>query len=266
MSHRVSRLIKSSRIFSVLRDLSFDAKNTWRWCRHNFNLKPTFKASFVADSPYRPVILVQGFMGSSGVLQPLQKYLIKKNYNVVLLDLGAFNIRDIRESSEKLLFEVERIFENFAKKQNFKEVDIVAHSMGGLIALYYVSQLGGHLLVLRLVTLGTPFRGTWSAFLGIIAFGWFSKGIWQLHPHSGFINEVSQITQKSIETEIFSIAAKNDTLAPPEACFLHGAINRVLPLSHAGLIMDDRLFGCVDDYLREGKNLPDALAFRHFKS
>jgi pimeloyl-ACP methyl ester carboxylesterase len=263
---QIKHFMKANRVYSLARDLSFDAKNAWRWCLHNFNLKPSFQANFVKNSPHRPVILVQGFMGSSGVLQPLQEFLRKRKYNVILLDLGVFNVRDIRESADKLLFEVERIFEDFSQKKNFKEVDIVAHSMGGLIAFYYISQLGGHRLIKRLVTLGTPFRGTWSALFGIMAFGWFSRGIWQLHPQSEFIDEVSQITKSSLKTEIFSIAAKNDSLAPPESCFLHGAINRVLPLTHSGLIMDERLFECIDDYLRKGKNLPDALAFRHFQS
>src|SRR5207344_739973 len=42
---------------------------------------------------------------------------------------------------------------------------IFAHSLGGLLARYYVEQLGGHRLVRHLVTAGTPHRG------GPIAYG-----------------------------------------------------------------------------------------------
>lgn len=39
-------------------------------------------------------------------------------------------------------------------------MDIVGHSLGGLIARYYVQRLGGDLRVRTLVTLGTPHGGT----------------------------------------------------------------------------------------------------------
>jgi len=39
-------------------------------------------------------------------------------------------------------------------------VDIVAHGLGGLAAAWYVRHLGGSARVRRLVTLGTPWRGT----------------------------------------------------------------------------------------------------------
>ncbi|CAM5527705.1 hypothetical protein SMICM304S_05241 [Streptomyces microflavus] len=41
-----------------------------------------------------------------------------------------------------------------------REVDIVGHSLGGLIARYYVQRLGGDRRVRTLVTLGTPHGGT----------------------------------------------------------------------------------------------------------
>ncbi|HEX7671630.1 MAG TPA: hypothetical protein VF395_18680, partial [Polyangiaceae bacterium] len=39
------------------------------------------------------------------------------------------------------------------------EVDLVCHSLGGLVARTYVDLLGGHSHVRRVVTLGTPHRG-----------------------------------------------------------------------------------------------------------
>lgn len=257
-------VLQGNRIFSFVKDLSFDALNTLRWCRHNFRLNLKREVHFAENSPYPPVILLQGFMGSSGVLKPLEKYLNERNWNVILLDLGYFNIRDIRESAERLLYEVERILDQYSDRFNFKQVDIVAHSMGGLIALYYIKQLGGHRLVRKLVSLGTPFRGTWAAILGIAAFGLFSKGIWQLHPRSDFLKKLRSDFEHMNKVEILSIAAQYDSLIPPESCFLKGANNRILPLGHAGLIMDERVFEAVQLYLSSGKTLPDPLAFSHF--
>jgi triacylglycerol lipase len=41
----------------------------------------------------------------------------------------------------------------------------VAHSLGGLIARYYVQRLGGHARVELVVTVATPHRGTMAAWL-----------------------------------------------------------------------------------------------------
>src|SRR5690606_20211657 len=40
------------------------------------------------------------------------------------------------------------------------KIDIVAHSLGGIVARYYVQMLDGDERVRHLITLGTPHRGT----------------------------------------------------------------------------------------------------------
>jgi hypothetical protein len=40
------------------------------------------------------------------------------------------------------------------------QVDLVGHSMGGLIAAWYINHMGGAPHVRQLITLGTPWRGT----------------------------------------------------------------------------------------------------------
>ena len=63
---------------------------------------------------------------------------------------------DIRTAAELLGRHIEEICERTGSRQ----VDIVGHSLGGLIARYYVQRLGGDLRVRTLVTLGTPHSGT----------------------------------------------------------------------------------------------------------
>ena len=63
---------------------------------------------------------------------------------------------DIRTAAELLGRHVEEICERTGRH----EVDIVGHSLGGLIARYYVQCLGGDVRVRTLVTLGTPHSGT----------------------------------------------------------------------------------------------------------
>ncbi|MFJ8770806.1 lipase family alpha/beta hydrolase [Streptomyces microflavus] len=80
----------------------------------------------------RPVVLLHGFIDNRSVF--------------VLL----------RTAAELLGRHVEEV----CARTGEREVDIVGHSLGGLIARYYVQRLGGDRRVRTLVTLGTPHGGT----------------------------------------------------------------------------------------------------------
>lgn len=254
-----------SRISNFVHDLGFDVFNTVRYFKHNLSFGLTRQNHLSGNSQHPPIILLQGFLGTSGVLEPLDRFLQAEKRNVIILDLGIVNIRDIRESAERLVFEIERIMDLYSKSHGFKEIDIVAHSMGGLIAYYYVKKLGGHRCVRKLITLGSPFRGTWAALVGSILFGFFSRGVRQMLPGSKFLKDLHITHHNQIQTKIYSIAAQYDTISPPESCFLKGATNRILPLGHASLLMDKRVFenilGFLDGTQSEKGKL---IAFDHF--
>lgn len=63
--------------------------------------------------------------------------------------------------------EVARLVEEALAATGTPQVDIVAHSMGGLAARYYIQELGGSKKVRRLITLGTPHRGALRAGIGV---------------------------------------------------------------------------------------------------
>lgn len=250
---------------SFIRDIGFDAYHTLRYFRHNLMFGLRRQDHLVKTTKNPPVILLQGFLGTSSVLDPLERYLREQDRHVFLLDLGIVNIRDIRISAEKLLYETERILDEYGEKHQFKQVDIVAHSMGGLIALYYIKRLGGHRLVRSLITLGSPFRGTWSALVGTLTLGLISKGVWQMLPRSAFLKELHSRDNPHIDTQICSIAAQYDTISPPSSCFIKGAVNRILPLGHAGLLMDRRVFETVVQFLDSPRQASNVVAFDHFR-
>lgn len=252
-------------LFSFIKDVGFDAFHTLRYLSHNVQIGFRRQDHLAENSKHPPVILVQGFLGTSAVLDPLDQYLRENNRHVFLLDLGLVNIRDIRVSAERLLFETERILEDYSEKFEFQHVDIVAHSMGGLIALYYIRRLGGHRLVRNLITLGSPFRGTWSAYVGTMFMGAISKGVWQMLPRSKFLKELHSRASPKVPTSVFSIAAQYDTISPPSSCFLKGAVNRILPLGHAGLLMDKRVFENVISFLDSPGQQSNVVAFDHFR-
>jgi triacylglycerol esterase/lipase EstA (alpha/beta hydrolase family) len=241
--------MKMSRLENIVRDVQSDAAHTYNYWRLSFFQKKKHKPAFSGTSAHHPVVLIQGFLSSEGVLHPLEEFLRKNGRDVVTLDLGFFNVQDIRKSARLLNFKIERIMDEYFSKHDFEKIDIIGHSMGGLIGLYYVKNLGGHRIVNKLITLGTPFSGTWVAAAGLFPVGWFSRGVWQMLPTSSFIKNMQEHEERAHETEIVSIAGKYDSVIPPEACHLQGAINEVIPVGHTGLVMDEKIYKSILDFL-----------------
>ncbi|MFF3674865.1 esterase/lipase family protein [Streptomyces sp. NPDC002120] len=55
-----------------------------------------------------------------------------------------------------------------APERREARVVFLCHSMGGLVARHYVERLGGHQLTRRLITLGTPHRGSLDALVNLV--------------------------------------------------------------------------------------------------
>src|SRR5262249_3268990 len=102
------------------------------------------------DDRHPPVLLIHGFLGTRGSMYPLERRLNADGVCVFSFNLGTLNSRDIRASA----FLIHRKIENILAQAPVKRIDIVGHSMGGLIGLYYVKKLGGHEKVRKLVMMG----------------------------------------------------------------------------------------------------------------
>ncbi|MGW6904622.1 esterase/lipase family protein [Streptomyces sp. NPDC054940] len=103
-----------------------------------------------------PVVLLHGFIDNRSVFVLLRRNLAQHGrHQVESLNYSPLTC-DIRTAAELLGRHIEEICERTGSRQ----VDIVGHSLGGLIARYYVQCLGGDLRVRTLVTLGTPHSGT----------------------------------------------------------------------------------------------------------
>jgi triacylglycerol lipase len=195
----------------------------------------------------RPVLVIHGFMGTRGSMYPLERRLAADGFCVFSFNLGPINTRDIRRSAFLIHRKIERILAQTA----WKEIDIVAHSMGGLIGLYYIKRLGGHLRVRRMITMGTPFRGTWLALAGIATMGLLSASSWQLLPSSDFLDELHQGPIPD-GVEIYSIAAARDWFCPPEATRMPGVKSITVPFGHGSLVVSGDVYRCIKDILRPG--------------
>jgi len=164
----------------------------------------------------QPIVLLQGFAASSLVLVPLERYLTRRLLRpVVRLRLGgalSLHLGDIRSSAEQ----VAKTLDELARVPGFRYVDVVGHSMGGLVATYLLKRLDSQRRIRRVITLGTPHRGAPLALAGALLFGAFSRAIWQMLPGSSLLRELQALPVPP-GSELIAVSAAGD-LVVPNAC------------------------------------------------
>lgn len=103
-----------------------------------------------------PVLLVHGLADNRSVFTILARELRRHGFrNVYALNGHPFP-GDARSAAVRLAEEVERVCAETGEER----VHLVGHSLGGLIARYYVQLLDGDERTATLVTIGTPHHGT----------------------------------------------------------------------------------------------------------
>ncbi|MFI6039039.1 esterase/lipase family protein [Streptomyces sp. NPDC051315] len=130
-----------------------------------------------------PVVLLHGFIDNRSVFVLLRRSLAQHGrHRVESLNYSPLTC-DIRIAAELLGRHIEEI----CARNGSSRVDVVGHSLGGLIARYYVQRLGGDARVRTLVTLGTPHGGTRVAPLANA-----HPIVRQMRPGSELIEELSR--------------------------------------------------------------------------
>lgn len=195
------------------------------------------------DSP--PVLLIHGFLGTRGSMYMLERRLVDDGFVVVSFNIGTLNVRDIRRSA----FLIHRKIERILAQTPSQKIDIIGHSMGGLIGLYYVKKLGGHTRVRKLIMMGTPVRGTWSALAGVVTLGLWSTSSWQLLPRSRFLDELAQGAIPP-SVEVHTLAAARDWVVPLSTTRLRGANAMTVPLGHSSLVVSEEVYRRIVNTLR----------------
>ena len=129
-----------------------------------------------------PVLLVHGYAHNRSGFLSISRQLKRAGFRYV----DGFNynalIDGIPEAAARLGAEVERVL----AATGASRVMLVGHSMGGMVARYYVQQLGGEDTVDTVVTMGSPHRGTYASYIGV------GRAAAQLRPNSELLRELDE--------------------------------------------------------------------------
>lgn len=110
----------------------------------------------------RPVILLHGYAMNRANFLPLAYRLSRANLGPIF-GFEYWTMGRVAAGARQLGWFVDEVRQATGAEQ----VDLVGHSMGGVVGRYYVTVAGGDGVVKHLVTLGSPHAGTDVSAIGI---------------------------------------------------------------------------------------------------
>jgi pimeloyl-ACP methyl ester carboxylesterase len=153
-----------------------------------------------------PVLLVHGLVDNRSVFAVMRRSLRRRGFTSVHSWNYSPRLADVVDAAADLGARVERICQDTGHDR----VHVVGHSLGGLIARYYVQRLDGHRRVDSLVTLGTPHAG--SRWAHVVP----TSLVRQLRPGSDLLAELAEPAPRCT-TQVTAIYSDLDPVVVPTA-------------------------------------------------
>ncbi len=179
-------------------------------------LHPTISvAENRADSKRNPVLLIHGIKDTGRKMERMARYLQERGWDVETITLRpSWGQLGLDELAQQIAAHTDA---KFARGQKF---DIVAFSMGGLAARFYLQRLGGLERVEHFITLATPHHGTWMAYTLP------NKGGRQMRPRSAFLRDLASDEARLSQVKFISIWTPLDLIIlPPRSSEIASARN-----------------------------------------
>lgn len=184
-----------------------------------------------------PIVFVHGIWKDGSSFQRMATYLQQRGFKTYSIDLKPNNGSvPIECLSAQLSAFVEKIG---------SPVNLVAFSMGGLVARCYMQRMSGHKYVRKLITIGSPHHGTWAAFFSNSSAGR------QMRVNSPWITYLNEDVGMLIKHDVASIWTPFDLLVVPgnSARLSVGHTIRVPVPMHHMLLKDQRVITAVEKEL-----------------
>ncbi len=195
------------------------------------------------------VVLVHGFMASAGVFRPMRK---------ALEDEAGAKVASFTHAPGEGVARIARKLRTLvAQLPHHARVHLVGHSLGGLVARYYVQELGGAERVVQTISIASPFFGTRHAKLFPYLVGK------DLHEHSDVLE---RLRAKAHDHDVphLSLVAEADRVVIPEtsAMFPAGEVVSFRDRGHNSLLYDTRSISLIVDRVRRDRPPSSSRALR----
>jgi triacylglycerol esterase/lipase EstA (alpha/beta hydrolase family) len=148
----------------------------------------------------RPVILIHGYAMSRSSFAPLAARLAAAGLGPIV-GFEYWSLGKIASAARRLA----RFVDDARAATGADQVDVVGHSMGGIVGRYYVALGGGDGIVRDLITIGSPHLGTDASAVGV------GRPIRELTGGSTLLTRLATAPQPS-RTRITAIWSRADAL------------------------------------------------------
>ena len=189
-----------------------------------------------------PIVFVPGWASPTVHSAYFRNRLKLEGFEVSAIRFAYRGTGDVVKSAEILSGEVQKALHEFSSEK----VNIVSHSLGGVITRYYLQKLGGWRHAHRAVYLSTPHKGVLWAYLGL-----WTKAGWQLLPDSKVMKGLNSDPSRCTNIKCLSITSSTDEMLIPRGTgILDCAYNIKVhwPVGHWGLMFSNRIAGWIADF------------------
>jgi pimeloyl-ACP methyl ester carboxylesterase len=184
----------------------------------------------------RTIVLVHGYLANRSTLLPLRAYLRAHGEKSV----RSFDYR----SSDGVERSARALKEFLSRTVRGGRIDLVCHSLGGVVARCYLQELGGARRVDRCITLSTPHRGTYGSY-------WVASRVGrEMRPDSALMRRLEATRSAAARVQFTSIVAGSDNIVFPRIFAAHERLVHIPDIGHVGMLFSPRVLQTVAETLR----------------
>ncbi len=181
-----------------------------------------------------PIILIHGYFHFGLIFLYLFTYLKRRKEGPIY----TFNLGSPRKSIQEYAEKLNKTFGHLPKMR------LVGHSLGGLVAGYFLIHHAKEKQVEKLITMGTPFQGTKSAYFGI------GKCARQMEPTHPLPKKIfTQISQLS--TPLYHIETEQDEIVPFPSVPDRKNLHVITSVGHVGILFTKKCGKLLYQFLKK---------------
>ena len=178
----------------------------------------------------RTIVLLHGYVANKSNFYPLAAYLKLKGHKVLFYDYPS------RHGVEKAAINFREYLRKHVKGGR---IDLICHSMGGVVARTYLQLLGGSRRVDKCITLGSPHKGTYNAY-------WIPTKVGdELRPDSKLIKKLHETQEMCKNVKVTSIVAGSDNIIIPRVNSSHQNSIHIPHVGHNGLLLSPKVMSTI---------------------